>query len=241
MGENADDGWPGVVAEVRRLLDVFRREIPSEELPWGFALFVDQLSLSPSAVTYVKSNAFSFGFARDVFKAQLSAADSQEDMEAFVVALADAGAARAAAEQYSEGFASMGKPAGAAGGVKWFEDEFLATFSGATAVERWVIGVRGAPSAKRAVDELARLREGLGRLPEAVRARAVPSTSLDEPVGEYGGAAPEPAAEAAPAAEAPAGGASPAAATGGQAAVPEDEGHPAEQPGKPAEESTDEY
>ncbi len=209
------DESAGVVAEVRRLLDVFRREIPSEELPWGFALFVDQLALSPSAVTYVKSNAFSFGFARDVFKAQLSAADSQEDMEAFVVALADADAARAAAEQYSEGFASLGKPAGAAGGVKWFEDEFLATFSGATAVERWVVGVRGAPSAKRAADELGRLREGLARLPEAVRARAVPSTSLDEPVGEYGGAAPDPA--------------------------PEPEAKPAQEPGEPAEESTDEY
>jgi uncharacterized protein DUF6599 len=226
------DESPEVVAEVRRLLELFRATIPGEELPWGFALFVDQLSLSPSAVTYVKSNAFSFGFARDVFKAQLSAADSQEDMEAFVVALADADAARAAAEQYSEGFASLGKAAGTAGGVKWFEDEFLATLSGVTVVERWLIGVRGAPNAKRAADELGRLREALERLPEAVRARAVPSSNLDEPVGEYGGAAPDPAPGGAPTGSSPAGSTNP---------VLEDEGKAAQEPGKPAEEGSDEY
>jgi hypothetical protein len=240
----SDESVP-VVAEVRRLLEVFRREIAGEALPWGFALFVDQLKLGSSAVTYVKSNAFSFGFARDVFKASLSAADSKDDMEAFVVALADPAAAKAMATQYTEGFASLGKPggqlptSGGPKGVRWIEDEFLGTFSGVTAVERWVIGVRGAPSAARAGVELERLRQGLAALPEEVRARAVPSPDTDEPQGEYG-AAPgtAPPAGDTPASSSgengPASGEDKAPAAGGEA-------KPGTVPGQPAEESSDEY
>lgn len=234
----SDESAP-VVAEVRRLLEVFRREIAGEALPWGFALFVDQLKLGSSAVTYVKSNAFSFGFARDVFKASLSAADSKDDMEAFVVALADPAAAQAMAAQYGEGFASLGKPGGQGPkGVRWIEDEFLGTFSGASAVERWVIGVRGAPSAARAGEELERLRQGLAALPEEVRARAVPSADTDEPQGEYGGAA----AAAPPAAAAGASGAPPPPASGeNEAPAAGGEAKPAALPRQPAEESSDEY
>lgn len=233
----SDESAP-VVAEVRRLLEVFRREIAGEALPWGYALFVDQLKLSSSAVTYVKNNAFSFGFARDVFKASLSASDSRDDMEAFVVALADPAAAQAMAARYTEGFASLGKPGGqlpSSGpqGVRWIEDEFLATFSGATAVERWLIGVRGAPSAARASEELERLRQGIAALPEEARARAVPSVDTDDPQGEYG---------AASAAAAPAGGAPAPPASGeneGLGAGVEEK--PAALPGQPAKESSDEY
>jgi hypothetical protein len=227
----SDESAP-VVAEVRRLLDVFRNAIAGEELPWGFAFFVDQLKLSASAVTYVKNNAFSFGFARDVYKASLSPADSKEDMEAFVVALADAAAAQATVAQYAEGFGSMGKAAGqGSGGAKWFEDEFLATFSGASAVERWVVGVRGAPSLARAKAELERLRQGVAALPEAVRARAVPSPAGDEPGGEYGAAAASPAA----------GAADPAAGGAKAADAPRSGDDEEAAPGKPAEEGTDEY
>jgi hypothetical protein len=234
----SDESAP-VVAELRRLLDVFRRAIPAEELPWAFAFFVDQLKLPASAVTYVKNNAFSFGFARDVYKASLSPADSKEDMEAFVVALADAEAAQATVAQYTEGFGSMGKAAGQGpGGAKWVEDEFLATFSGASAVERWVVGVRGAPSLTRAKAELARLRQGIAALPEAMRARAVPSPAGDEPGGEYGAADPAVNPGVTPGAGAPdrAAGTPPA-----QDAPPSGADDEQAAPGKPAEEGTDEY
>jgi hypothetical protein len=221
------DESPQVVAEVKRLLDVFRGELPGEALPWGFSLFVDQLKVSASAVTYVKTNAFSFGFARDVYKAQLSAADSKEDMEAFVVACADPAAATALAAQYAEGFASMGAAAGQTPAkVKLFKDEFLGSMSAATTVERWVIGVRGAPDAKRAAAELERLKQGIAVMPEDVRARAVPSTDLGEGEGEYGGGAADPAP--------PSGGEAEGTPAPAPAAAGENEG-------KPAEESSDEY
>jgi hypothetical protein len=243
------DESPPVVAEVKRLLDMFRRELVGEALPWGFALFVDQLKLNPSAVTYVKNNAFSFGFARDVFKASLSAADAKEDMEAFVVAATDEAAARALATQYGEGFASLGKAAGqTAARVPLFEDEFLATFSAATAVERWMVGVRGAPTAARAAKVLAELERGVAALPADVRARAVPSTDTDAPAGEYGGAASADPAPGAATAPAPTPGETAAPGEGeaeGTAPPPPSvgqQGFPREAPGTPAEEGNeDEY
>jgi hypothetical protein len=245
------DESAAVVTEVRRLLDVFRREIAGEALPWGFSLFIDQLKLSPSAVTYVKSNAFSFGFARDVFKASLSPPDSKEDMEAFVVALADPAAAQAMAAQYTDGFASLGKPGGQTPkGVKLIEDEFLASFSGATAVDRFMIGVRGVPSKGQAAEELERLRAAVAAMPDDLRARAVPSSEPDAPGGEYAaGAAPDRAA--ATAAPAPPGDEGRAPAVGGEAApgaaseTPRPGADSIRQtgraPGKPAEENSDEY
>jgi hypothetical protein len=237
------DESPEVVGEVRRLLDVFRRALPGEALPWGFALFVDQMKLDASVVTYVKSNAFSFGFARDVFKASLSPANSQEDMEAFVVALADDAAAKALAEQFGEGFATLGKPGGKTpAGVKLVEDEFLGTFSGAAAVERWTLGVRGAPTRARASDELERLSRAIAALPADVRARAVPSSQPDAPVGEYAGAA-----EAAPARESDVSSVKAEASPEGSGAEPDESPAPGEErdrraaPAKPAEESSDEY
>lgn len=174
-----------VVAEVRRLLELFRRELAAEELPWAYGLFVGQLKLDPSRVTYVKNNAFSFGFASDVFTASLSAADSTEDMEVFVVASSDAEAAAALAVAYREGFASMGAAAGKTGsGAPLFKDEYLATYSTAQATERWVVGVRGAPEARSAEEMLGRLISGMGALPPELKARALPSADAPGSAGD---------------------------------------------------------
>jgi uncharacterized protein DUF6599 len=237
------DESASVLAEVRRLLDLFRREIHGEALPWGFSLFVDQLKLSPSVVTYVKSNAFSFGFARDVYKATLSPPDAKDDMEAFVVATADAAAARALADQYDEGFASLGGAAGQTPAkAKLFKDEFLATFSAVMPSERWLVGVRGAPSAAKAAEVLGSLQHGLAALPADVRARAVPSLELGEPEGDPGSTGgPGRAGAAGPGA--PEGhGAAPAEPGAAEAApTGQRESEPGATPGKPAEEENHEF
>jgi len=175
------DETPEVVSEVKRLLAALSQQLPGEELPWAFSLFVDQLKLSPSQVGYARENAFSFGFARDVYKASLSPADSQENLEAFVAVKSDAAAAASAAKQYQQGFASLGSAAGKTpAGVPLFKDEFLGSFSSATSTERWVIGVSAAPSAARAHEVLQQLERGLHALPEAERARAQPSPEQSE-------------------------------------------------------------
>jgi hypothetical protein len=170
------DETPEVVAEVKRLVEVLRTKLPSEERPWAFDLFVDQLKLPASQVGYARENAFSFGFAHDVYKVSLSAADSQDNMEAFVAVKAAAAAAAAMAKQFQDGFRSLGAAAGQTpAGVPLFKDEFLGSFSGATASERWVIGVSSAPSAERAHQVLQQLEQGLHALPEAVRVKAQPA------------------------------------------------------------------
>ncbi len=170
------DETPEVVAEVKRLVELLRQKLPAEERPWAFDLFVDQLKLPASQVSYARENAFSFGFARDVYKVSLSAAASQENMEAFVAVKADAAAASALAKQFQDGFRSLGAAAGQTpAGVALFKDEFLGSFSGATASDRWVFGVNSAPSAERAHQVLQQLEQGLHALPEAVRAKAQPA------------------------------------------------------------------
>jgi hypothetical protein len=179
------DESAAVRAELERLLAVFKERLPAGELPWAFSLFVDQLGLSAADVTYVKNNAFSFAFARDVYSARLSPADSAEDMEAFVVAAADEAGARSLMEQYRAGFESMGKRGGKTpSGVPLAEDEVLKSFSGALASERWVVGVRGAPSAARAHEVLERLVQGMAALPAAVRERAVPAPEEEKAPAE---------------------------------------------------------
>jgi hypothetical protein len=175
------DETPEVVGEVKRLLEALRQQLPGEELPWAFSLFVDQLKLTPSQVGYARENAFSFGFARDVYKAALSPADSQENLEAFVAVKKDAATAAHEAKQYQQGFASLGAAAGKTpAGVPLFKDEFLGSFSTATSRERWVIGVSAAPSAARAHEVLQQLERGLQALPEAVLVRAQPSPEPSE-------------------------------------------------------------
>ncbi|MEY2937153.1 MAG: hypothetical protein RL033_7902 [Pseudomonadota bacterium] len=184
------DESPPVVAEVRRLVQLFKDELPGAELPWAFGLFVDQLKLPASTVSYARENAFSFGFASDVYKATLSAPDAVDNMEAFVSVKADPAQAKGEAKQYQDGFKSLGLPAGKTpAGVPLFKDEFLGTFSTATASERWVVGVRGAPSAARAAEVLKQLEQGLRAMPADVRAGAQPSNDSEQ--GEAaGGAAP---------------------------------------------------
>lgn len=203
------DESAAVVGEVKRLINVFREKLAAGELPWAFGLFVDQMKLHPGQVSYQPENAFSFGFARDVYKAALSAADSKEDMEAFVSVKADAGAAIAEVAKYQNAFRDAGADAGhTPAGVALFKDEFLGSFSGANASERWVFGVHGAPTAERAAEVLEQLKAGLAALPEAIRARAQPSAA---PSSEGAGAESSagPGANPAPAAGPAAGAAGP--------------------------------
>lgn len=197
------DESPAVLAEVQRLVQLFRDELPGAELPWAFSLFVDQMKLDASTVSYARENAFSFGFASDVYKATLSPPDAIDNMEAFVAVKAGPAEAKAAARQYQEGFRGLGVAGGKTpAGVPLFKDEFLGTFSTATASERWVVGVRGAPDAQRAAEILKQLEDGLRALPADVLARAQPSSEAR--AGEGSEAAPptsaSSAASAAPAA-----------------------------------------
>lgn len=142
-----------VVAQLEKLGEVLQQGLPGEgeALPWAHRLF-GQLELSPGRVSYHRENAFSFGFAKEVYSALLD----DDETELFVVAAADADAAAALAARFIEGFESYGEAQEQDGGA-WVKDRYLGSLSTARAVGRLVYGVRGAPDAERASAELARL------------------------------------------------------------------------------------
>ena len=58
--------------------------------------------------------------------------------------------AEALAARFEQGFLDYGKRAGEQDGMAWVEDRYIGTFSGVTASDTWVVGVRGAPDAAAA-------------------------------------------------------------------------------------------
>ncbi|MBK8481289.1 MAG: hypothetical protein IPL40_08955 [Proteobacteria bacterium] len=150
------DASVAVGAALDHLAQRLRRALPGEPLPWAYALFVEALGLDLARLTYLRENAFSFGFAREVWTARLDA-----EAELFVARRADAAQARAFAAQLTAGFASYGTPRGQAEGVRWIADRYLNTLAGATSAGVWVLGVRGAADRAAALAALRRLRAAL--------------------------------------------------------------------------------
>jgi hypothetical protein len=146
-----------VQAQLRHLRDVFERTLEGEALPWAYGLFAGKLGIGPDRVEYSKQNAFSFGFASEVYVARLD-----DDTELFVVQRDSAEAAGELAQQFVDGFLKLGSEAEGLDDAPWVEDRFLGTLATAVAVDRWVVGVRGAPNHERGFGELGRLREAIG-------------------------------------------------------------------------------
>jgi hypothetical protein len=142
-----------VIAQLEKLGETLQQGLPGEgeALPWAHQLF-GQLDVSPGRVSYHRENAFSFGFAKEVYSALLA----DEETELFVVASADADAAAALAARFLSGFESYGEEQEGDDGP-WVKDRYLGSLSTARAAGRLVYGVRGAPEPEVASAELARL------------------------------------------------------------------------------------
>jgi hypothetical protein len=160
-----------VRAQLTHLREVFETGLDGEPLPWAYALFVGELDLDPSRVSYMRENAFSFGFASNVYAATLQ----DDQTEIFVVALFGEDAAPKLAQRFTAGFLEYGSvvenaPQGS--GVQWIRDRYLEGISGATSVGSWVTGVRSAPDVETAAAALQSLQDGVQALPPDVVARA---------------------------------------------------------------------
>jgi len=142
--------------ELEHLRGALEAGLPGEPLPRAFGLFVGRMGFAPDRVTYMAENAFSFGFAKDVYAARLD-----DDTELFV---ADAGSGKdavALANRFTEGFRGYGRAIEASAGVDWTEDRYIHTVAGAKGVGRWTVGVRGAPDRKAAETGLARIERAV--------------------------------------------------------------------------------
>ncbi len=156
------DESAAVVAQLELLRDRLNAGMEGEELPWAYALFVGQLGVSPGDVSYAAENAFSFGFARDVYSAMLP-----DETEWFVTRKESAQEADALAAAFHEGFLGYGAAAGTSMGLEWVEDRYIRTVSGAKAVGSWTIGVRGAPDRATAEQALERLESAVRQTTES--------------------------------------------------------------------------
>ena len=149
-----------VRAELEHLRTRFEASLPGAPLPWGWALFVAGMGLDPGAVSYTAENAFSFGFAKDVWSAKLA-----DETELFVIATGNAAAADTLAGRFYQGFSDYGDAAGNSAGVRWVQDKYIRTVSGAKALGPWTIGVRGAPDLATAEAALSKLEPAVRNLP----------------------------------------------------------------------------
>jgi Family of unknown function (DUF6599) len=156
----SDEG-PVVRKELEKLRGVLEDGIEGAALPLTFGLFVGQLGMGPDQVSYVAENAFSFGFASDVYVARL-----EDDTELFVVRKETEEDAKALANRFHEGFLGYGSAIDPSLGVSWTEDRYIRTVAGAKHVGRWTIGVRGAPDRGAAEDGVRKLDDAVRRFPE---------------------------------------------------------------------------
>ena len=178
--------------EVRELLahvaDRFKT-LSGEPLPWGYALFVGALRFDPGRVSFTPENAFSFGFARNVYAARMD----DDQTEIFVVATAASAASVELASSFTQGFLQYGEGAAAAASQagdaapEWVRDRYQQHISGAIARDRWVLGVRGAPDIRTAGRALQTLSDGVSALPEAIVRQAAATTTAPaaDPAEEY--------------------------------------------------------
>ena len=160
------DETPAIRSQLEYLRGVLESGLEGEALPWGYGLFVGALGFGSERVSYLPENAFSFGFATNVYAGLLE----DEETELFVTVRDTSEDAASLARQFRDGFAGYGSQVAESGGVAWIEDRFIQTIAGATSSGPWVIGVRGAPDLETA-------ERGIERLRQAVANRAAPGTS----------------------------------------------------------------
>jgi hypothetical protein len=163
------DESPAVLAELAHLQRV-GAVLPGEPLPWAYALFLGEMGIDPGRISYTAENAFSFGFAREVYAAQ----PDSSDLQLFVQVAPDAARARALAARFTAGFLDYGAPAGEAAGVQWVRDRYLEQIAGVAPHGAWVLGVRSAPDVARAARALESLQRAIAALPPAIATSARP-------------------------------------------------------------------
>ena len=178
------DETPIITAKLHALADQLIAQVATSPLPWAYGVVLGPLGLGADRMTYFAKNAFSLGFADDVWSVRPQGKD--HDLELFMSARKDATDARGLVAKLQKSFAELGKSAGKRKGVTLIKDQFLGLFSAATNHDRFVLGVRGAESADVAIDQLDKLKAALLAAPAEVRDRAAPLTD-DPPT------APEPA------------------------------------------------
>jgi len=158
-----------IVAQLEHLRGVLGRALGKAgetDLPWPHRLLTERLGVAPDRVAFHRENAFSFGFAKEVYAAEL-----EDESEMFVVVSTSP---EALAAQFMDGFASYGEREG-----DLVKDRYQGIYSVAAVAGDSVVGVRGAPDAETARAQLVRIKQAVadaGPVGEGAAPQAEPST-----------------------------------------------------------------
>ena len=159
------DDRPDVRNKIKSITALMNAQFPPGKLPWTYALFVGSLGASPGAIRYQKENAFSFGFASEVYSALVP---GSKETEVFIMKRDSPADATKLAGQFAEGFAGYGSalkaPAGHPEAVL-VNNEFINTVEGVEPFRNFVLGIRFAKSAGEAVSWMERVKSALQKLP----------------------------------------------------------------------------
>jgi hypothetical protein len=147
------DETPIVRSQLEHLKTQFQESLPSAPLPWGFAVLAGGLELDPSVISYSPANAFSFGFAENVYTGSLA-----DEAEIFVTPGGDS--ASDLAEKFKDGFRQYGEDDGS-----FVKDRYLGTWATARAAGPWVVGIRGATNKGDANASLESISNAVANLP----------------------------------------------------------------------------
>lgn len=161
------DDKEAIRTRIQSIRDLMAAQFPAGKLPWTFALFVGSVGAAPGNIRYQKENAFSFGFATDVYSAVIP---GSKETELFISKRSTAGEATGLAKQLAEGFAGYGtklKPPAGHPEAVLVNNEFINTVEGVEAFGNYVLGIRFAKSADEAVRWMGKLKAALEKLPPA--------------------------------------------------------------------------
>ena len=176
------DESPVILDKLKALAALMSSSLAGEPLPWAYALLMGSLGVPPDRISYNPKNAFSFSFAQDVWTVRPKGKD--DDLELFVAVRHKPADAKKLAADLGRGFLELGKAAGKLGGATVIQDNFLNTFTAATASDRWVLGARGAASKAALEKEIARLENAVAVAPAELKARAQPIPASEEPAAQ---------------------------------------------------------
>ena len=154
-----------MLALLAELRGRFQQDLPGESLPWGFTLFVVRMGLEPGVLSFDPENAFSFGFARNVYSAALDGGT-----ELFVTPAGSDSGAEELASRFRDGFRQYGSDEG-----DFIKDRYLGNYATAAPAGSWVVGFRRADNTQAA-------RDALEELAALVKDMPLPADS-DEPAG----------------------------------------------------------
>jgi hypothetical protein len=179
---------PAITEALEAMREALLAGLDSAERPWAYELFETGLGIAPDQISFVASSAFSVEGLDGVWVAR-----KEGEVELFASSAESPESASKRLELVLTGLAAYGKNRDGKDGARFVVDEFLGTYSSATASGPLVLGVKGAADETAARAALAELEAATGKLSAAAKQAATTEASeRANRTGDDGDAADDP-------------------------------------------------